>query len=202
MKKVIAFILALLIVLTISGCDYLTNEKNSIGKSGNTVKTVYSALEDNFIVRKMEGYKLYGLKFVANIENVGKYTFVYTDKRPDELTYSDILMVEINNRTGKIEKFSAPDYKTYGAEPFDIIKNAVPIDPSSFLIDSDAAIKNAAAAHRNDSFVYNYIELSLTYSDGRPTYKVEHISLVNNCVYKSEVDAMTGEVIIKSAEEL
>ena len=35
-----------------------------------------------------------------------------------------------------------------------------------------------------------------------PLYEINHISLVNNCVYHSVVDVMSGEVINKSVEEL
>lgn len=202
MKKFISVILVLLMVLSLCGCDFIANEKNSIGKAGNTVKTVYTALEENFEMRKMEGYRLYGARLLVNIENVGTYTYIYTDKRPDELTYSDILMVEVNNRTGRIEKFSAPDYEEHGSDPFDVVKTAMPLDPSALSVDSDAAIKKAAAAHRNDTFVYNYIELELAYEYGRTVYNVHHISLVNNCIYVSTVDAMTGDIISKSVEEL
>lgn len=202
MKKIVATLLICILLLTASGCDMIDNKKNSIGKTGNTVISVYNALVDNFALRKKEGYKLYGVNLVVNSENVGTYTYVYTDKRPDKLSYSDILIVEVNNRTGKIEKFSSPEYEKYKSEPYDMIKTAMPIDPSTFTIDSDVAIKNAAKAHSGAGFIYNYIELDVLYTDGQPFYSIEHISLVNECIYKSLVDVVTGAVVKTSVEDL
>ncbi len=192
----------LVLCITLCGCDFISSEKNSIGKTNNTVISVYNALVDNFTLREKTGYDLYGIELTVNSENVGTYTYIYTDKRPDDLKYSDILVVEINNRTGRIEKFSAPDYATYGDKPYDVIKNAIPIDPSYFGIDSDKAMSNAAKAHFGENFIYNYVQLSVLYENGNPVYKVSHISLVNNCSYNSTVDVMTGNVISTSVEEL
>ena len=202
MRKLVSAFLILLTVFSLSSCNIIANEKNSIGKSGNTVITVYSALKENFALRKKKGYKLYGARLSVNGENVGTYTYVYTNKRPDETEYSDVLVVEVNNRTGRIEKFSAPEYENSGAWPYEMIQNAMPLDPASFAVDSDTAIKNAADAHKGEDFVYNYVELTLAYTDGKPVYKVGHISLVNECVYTSIVDVMTGAVTETSVEEL
>jgi len=202
LKKVITLFLICLILVQTASCDIITNEKNSIGKSGNTVVTVYNALKENFVLRKKEGYSLYGVRMIVNSENVGMYTYVYTDKKPDSLKYTDILVVEVNNRTGRIEKFSAPDYETYETMPYDMIKTAMPIDPSLYAIDSDTAVKNAAKAHFGNNFNFNYIELFSYYYQGKPVYIINHISLVNDCIYRSVVDVMTGDVIDKSVEEL
>lgn len=203
MKRVISAILICTVtVLTVSGCNIFTGVKNSIGKTNNTVKSVYDALKENLEERGKDSYKLYGIKLTVNSENVGRYTYIYTDKRPDDMKYSDILVVEVNNRTGRIEKCSAPDWAEYGAMPYELISSAMPINPDEFAADSDTAVKNAALAHQNSGFVYNYVELTLCYKDGMPVYDVSHISLVNNCIYRSLVDVMTGEVLNKSVEEI
>lgn len=163
---------------------------------------MYNALKENFLLREKTGYDLYGITLTVNSENVGVFTYVYTDKRPDDMKYSDILIVEVNNRTGKIEKFSSPDYATYGEAPFEMIRGAMPIYPSSFVIDSDKAMSNAAKTHYGDKFNYNYVRLSVVCEDGVPVYKVSHISLVNDCAYNTTVDAMTGDVIFSSVEPL
>lgn len=201
-KHICAVVLLVILVVTLSGCNILSTKKNSIGKSSNTVVTVYESLVENFKLRKKSGYDLYGVTFTANTENVGTYTFIYTDKRPDELNYSDILIVEINNRTGKIEKFDAPEYAVYGQMPYDVIKSAMPINPSAFALDSDAALKKAVGAHQGQQFLYNYVELSVGYKDGQPMYDISHISLVYNVVYKTQVNAMSGAVVSASVEEM
>ena len=203
MKKIIsAALICLTVIFSFSGCDMLNGVKNNIGKTNNTVISVYDALKENLAERGKNGYKLYGARLVVNSENVGSYTYVYTDKRPDDMKYSDILIVEVNNRTGKIEKCSAPDWADYGTMPYELISSAMPLDPDGFAVDSDTAVKNAALAHQESSFVYNYVELTLCYKDGMPVYDIGHISLVNSCIYRSRVDVMTGDVINKSVEEL
>ncbi len=201
MNKLLSAIICILTVFAISGCDFLS-AKDSIEKTNNTIIKAYTALEENLVQRGKENYRLYGAKLVVNSENVGTFTYVYTDKRPDEMKYSDILIVEINNRTGKIEKCSAPDWDEYGTMPYELISSAMPIVPTQFNIDSDTAIQNAAAAHRKSGFIYNYVELTLSYKDGMAVYEIGHISLINNCIYKSLIDVDTGFVIEKWTEEL
>lgn len=203
MKRLISLLLILTTVfICFCGCDLISNEKNTVGKSNNTIVAVHNALTENFALRKKEGYSLYGAGFVVNSENVGTYTFIYTDKRPDQLKYSDILIVEVNNRTGKIEKFSSPEFAKYGSMPYDIIKTAMPLDPASFKIDSDEAIKIAVKAHMGNNFHYNYIEADVGYINGSTVYEIKHISLVNNSIFKTVVDVMSGTVVSSSVEEL
>lgn len=202
LKKIVSAVLITVLTLSLACSCSFSNDKNSIGKSSNTIVTVYESLKENFKLRKKEGYSLYSASLVVNSENVGTYTYIYTNKRPDELNYSDILIVEINNRTGEIEKFSSPDYEVYKNEPYDAIKSATPIDPSTFAIDSDKAIKLAATTHFNNNFHFNYISLNVGYYDGAPAYKVSHISLVQNKVFVTNINAMTGTVISHTTEEL
>lgn len=200
-KKLLATVICIITVITVSGCDFFS-ANDSIAKTNNTIVKAYTALEENLSQRGKENYDLYGAKLVVNSENVGIFTYVYTNKRPDETKYSDILIVEVNNRTGKIEKCSAPDWDEYGTMPYELISSAMPLVPSQFTTDSDTAMQNAALAHQNSGFVYNYVELTLCYKDGMAIYDVGHISLINNCVYKSIIDIDTGEVINKWTEEL
>lgn len=201
MKKIVSAVLITALIFTLCCSCSFSSSKNSIGKSSNTIVTVYNSLVENFKLRKKEGYSLYNASYVVNSENVGTYTYIYTNKRPDELNYSDILVVEINNRTGEIEKFSSPDYAEYKNEPYDAIKSATPIDPSTFALDSDEAIKIAAATHLNDNFHYNYISLSVGYLNGAPTYQIEHISLVQKKVFVTNINANTGTVVEYKTEE-
>ena len=187
---------------SLCGCNFISTDKNTISKTANTAMTVYSALQENFVLRKAEGYTLYGIRMLVNSENVGKYTYIYTDKRPDDMSYSDILVVEVNNRTGRIEKFSSPDYATYADAPYEMIKTAMPVDPSLFAVDSDTAVKSAVNTHFGDDFIFNYIDTRVVYQNGCYVYDIDHISLVNNCIYNTVVDAMTGTVISSSVEEL
>lgn len=203
MKRTVSAVFICFVLITLlSGCSVLSGVNNNVGKTDNTLISVYGALKENLAQRGREGFVLYGARLRVNSENVGSYVYVYTDKRPDDMKYSDILIVEVNNRTGRIEKCSAPDWAEYGAEPYDLISSAMPLEPDKFPIDSDTAVKNAALAHQQNGFVYNYIELTLSYTDGMPVYDIDHISLVNNCIYRSRVDVVTGEVINKSVEEL
>ncbi len=202
MKKSISILLILITLICFSGCNIISTEKNTIGKTNDTIAAVYNALTENFKVRKKEGYSLYGARLLVNSENVGTYTFIYTDKRPDELKYSDILIVEVNNRTGRIEKFSSPEYSVYESMPYNVIKTAMPIDPSTFKIDSDAAVKIAIKAHSGNNFHFNYVQTDLGYINGSTVYEIKHISLVNNTVFKTVVDVMTGTVVSTLVEAL
>ncbi len=203
MKRIVSlFLILTTVVFCFSGCDILSNEKNTVGKSNNTFITVYDALKENFAMRKKEGYSLYGARLIVNSENVGKYTYIYTNKRPDQLKYSDILIVEVNNRSGKIEKFSSPEYAVYGSMPYDVIKTAMPLNPSKFRVNSDEAIKIAAKTHMGNNFHYNYIQADLGYLNGLIIYEIKHISLVNNAVFKTSIDVMSGTVVSTQVEEL
>lgn len=202
MKKSISILLIIVTVLSLCSCNIFDTEKNTVGKTNNTIVSVYNALTENFKLRKKEGYILYGARILVNSENVGTYTFIYTDKRPDELKYSDILIVEINNRTGRIEKFSSPEYSVYESMPYNVIKTAMPINPSGFKIDSDAAVKIAIKAHNGNNFHFNYVQTDLGYINGSTVYEINHISLVNNTVFKTIVDVMTGTVVSTSVEAL
>lgn len=202
MKRLLCVMLIVSALFMSAGCNIIPNEKNTVGKSNNTVVTVYKSLVENFKLREKEGYDLYGVTMLVNSENVGTYTFIYTDKRSDELNYSDILIVEINNRTGRIEKFSSPEYAVYGQKPYDFIKTAMPLDPTKFHLDSDAAIKLAAQSHFGEKFLYNYIQTDVGYINGQPVYDIGHISLVYNCIYKTQINAMTGAIISSTVEEL
>ncbi len=202
MKRIISLLLVLMLLLSFCSCNIIKTDKNNIGKTSNTAVSIYAALKENFVLRKMEGYNLYGVKLLVNSENVGKYTYVYTDKRPDDMSYSDILVVEVNTLTGNIEKFSSPDYEEYSSEPYEMIKSAMPLDMTKFVIDSDVAMRKAADCHFGNNFVYNYIETVILYENGMTVYDIDHISLVNNCIYNTVVDAMTGTVISSSVEEL
>lgn len=202
MKKLICLSLICILLFSVCSCNIITTDKNTIGKAANTAVTVYTALEENFTLREMTGYSLYGIHLRVNSENVGTYTYVYTNKRPDDMSYSDILVVEVNNRTGRIEKFSSPDYETYAEAPYDMIKTAMPLDPSSFAVDSDAAMKTATKTHFGNNFIYNYVDTRIVYENGAYIYDIDHISLVNNCVYNTVIDAMTGAVITSGVEEL
>ena len=197
-----ALLMSAVILVSFSGCSVFDTSKNSISKTSNTVATIYTALKENLELRGKKNYSLYGVKMTVNSENVGKYTYVYTNKRPDEMKYSDVLIVEVNNRTGRIEKCSAPDYAKYSTMPYDIIKSNMPIVPDSLYIDSDKAVSIAANAASRDDFVYNYVDLTLKYTDGRVLYNIGHISLVNNCIYKCTVDAMTGSITDIYTEDL
>ena len=203
MKKTLIFILIMTLSLSLlCGCNIFPNEKNSIGKAANTVITTYTALQENFVLRKKTDYNLYGIKLSVDSENVGTYTYVYTNKRPDSIKYSDILIVKINSLNGKIEKFSAPEFENYGTEPYEMIKTAMPLVMTSFNVDSDVAIKTASDHHFSNNFVYNFLEIVVVYENGAPVYKIKHISLVNECIYYTVVDAMTGAVVSSSVEEL
>lgn len=199
MKKLLCAVLTLLVIATFSGCSI---GADSIGKTANSAMTVATELDSIFEARKKTGYDLYAIKMLVNSENVGKYTYIYTNKRPDSIRYSDILVVEVNNRTGKVEHFSAPDYETYGTEPYDIISGAMPIYPQYFGIDSTAAIKKAENEHFANHFTYNYIETTICYKDGMSVYDIDHISLVNNCIYNTVIDTATGTVLDSSVKEL
>lgn len=199
MKRLLCSVLALLVIASFSSCGI---SADNIGKTANSAMTVATELTDIFAARKKTGYDLYGIKMLVNSENVGTYSYFYTNKRADEVRYSDILVVEINNRTGKIERFSAPDYDKHGTEPYDLISTAMPIYPQYFGIDSTAAIKKAENEHFGNHFSYNYIETTVCYKDGMTVYDIDHISLINNCIYNTVIDTATGNVLDSSVKEL
>lgn len=203
MKRIISLLCILTCTLTLlCGCANLPFGKSNVGKGANTVMTVYTAVNEMMKEKNKADYKLYGIRMLMNSENVGTFTYVYTDKRPDAMSYSDIFVVKVNNRTGNIEKMSAPDFADYGSAPYDMIKTAVPIDPSHFGVDSDTALKTASKAHFATGLTYNYIDANILYKDGLCVYEVKYISLVENLVYISVVDALTGTLISKTVEEL
>lgn len=203
MKKLVsALLITVSLMLCLCSCNTFSTDKNSIGKSSNTIKTVHSALLENFKLRKKTGYNLYGVSLVVNSENVGTYTYIYTNKNPKNIKNSDVLVVEVNNRNGKIEKFSAPDQSADGTVAVDTVKNGAVIDLSQLKIDSDEAVKTALKTHFGNDFHYNYVKVELNSQSGEQVYTVSHISLVYNTVFKTQINATTGDVISHGTEEL
>lgn len=201
-KLLIAGVLLFTLILSFSSCSVLGGGLRSVGRTNTTVIKMYNQLKEHF-ESKNQNYLLYGVDMSLDAQGIGQAVLVYTDKRPDDLQYNDIYIAVVDCRTGAVTKQGAPDYATYGARPYELIEQGMPLSLESWKVDSDAAQKSALSAHMSeDGFEYNYLRLCATTLDSLEVYIIEHISLVNNKVYTTVVDAITADILQSTTQEL
>ena len=202
-KRLLTCFVLVSLLLFLSSCGFFSSRLRSVGRTNTTVIKMYNQIKDHFEQSDKSGYLLYGVEMSLDAQGIGSAVLVYTNKRPDDIQYNDIYLAEVDCRTGAVTKMGTPDYATYGDSPYKLIEKGVPLSLESWKVDSDAAQKTALSAHMSENgFEYNYMKLCATVVDTVEAYVIEHISLVNNMVYTTVVDAVTGDIIQKSTDEL
>ncbi len=198
-KRMIGIFLCTLIMITAVGCSSFSVSTNSVGKDNTTAKKMATVINEEIADSKRSAdYTLYGIEMSMDAEGNGKAHLIYTKVLPENLKYSDIRIVTVDTRTGKVDSVKSADFSLYGTAPYETIINGAPLQIESWKQDSGAALsaaQNTFSAEEN--FVYNYAQISAAVTDGIEQYKITFVSLVNHLQYISYVDGMTGTVLKK-----
>lgn len=208
MKKVVAMLMAVLMLLSLASCtipvigDFIESEE-SLGKTNNTAVTIAEAMKEYLKNKKKEGLSLYGIEMVLNSDGNGDVRLYYSDRSPEEVAYSDVRVAEVDSKTGHVERFSAAHYEMDGLTPYRLVKESAAFDAGSLPIDSEKAISAGVRAFSNDKeFHYDYVQILLSAPNGVEQYAVKYISMLNDVVYRCTVDAVSGTVLASSTGPL
>lgn len=205
MKKRIFFIfLCIALMLTLTACSSFSISANSVGKDNTSAKKMAQVIQEELTKKDQNSdFVLYAIEMSMDTEDIGKAKLIYTDKLPQNLKYSDITVVTVDTRTGKIESVEDADFSQMGAAPYENIVDGAPLGIENWKKDSDEALTIAKNTfYSEENFVYNYVQISSVIQNEICQYKVTFISFVNNLQYSCHVDGMTGAVFGKEVNEL
>lgn len=205
MKRKIAFLsILLVVVLLFTSCKGLDISIGSVGKNNTTAKKIAAEIEKDLTGEdKTNNYVLYGVEMSMDYEGIGKAQLFYTDKLPQDLMYSDITVVTVDTRTGKIDSVGGADFATMGVTPYECIVDGAPLMLSEWKKDSEEARTVAENTfYGEENFVYNYVKISAGIVNELRQYEVTFISFVNNLQYRCCIDGMSGAVISSEITEL
>ena len=203
-RKIFVFILCLVTLLTVSGCSTLSLTLKSVGKDSTGAKKMATAINKDIKNRKRMGdYTLYGIDMSMDTEGNGKAHLIYTRKLLQELKYSDIMIVTVDTRTGKVESAKEADFATYGTLPYEVIVDGAPLMIESWKQDSTSAMAIAQKSFfEEDDFVHNYVQICTRVKDGIGQYDITFVSLVKGLRYECAVDGMSGAILKKEIKDL
>ena len=205
MKKRLTLILMCVAMLCmLVGCSSFSLSISSVGKDNTSAKRMAVAInEDISSGRRSSGYQLYGIDMSLNSEGIGTADLIYTKKLPQDLKYSDILIVSVDTRTGAINSVEDATFATHGTEPSETIVNGAPLQIENWKQDSGAALSTAQQTFFDeDNFIYNYALVHASVTDGIEQYRITFVSLVNHLQYICRIDAMSGAVLSKEIIDL
>ncbi len=208
MKKRIALFLIGLLMLSATSCtipvigDFIESEE-SLGKTNNTAVTIAGAMKDYLKSQKKEDASLYGVELVLNSDGNGTVRLYYTQKAPEDAAYSDVLVAEVDSKTGHVGRFSSANYAKDGLAPYQLVRERDAFDGASLPIDSEKAVSLGVRAFSNHvEFHYDYVQILLSAPRGLEQYEIKFISMLNDTVYRCTVDAVSGTVLQSSTAVL
>ena len=194
-KRISAFCLLIIMCLMMSSCSIFKSDRKNVGKANDTVVKIAKIMDDKLIENGRKNQSLYGAIMVFDNNLAGEISFVYTDKRPDNFKYNDILMATIDTKSSKITRLSAPSFKKDGKTPYELIKKGYVLDIKNWPVDSNIAIKNALVQFNGDGeFSYDYVLATATSDGSVCKYDIEFISLIEKTKYSCSVDVQSGNV--------
>lgn len=203
-KKCIAIFLIIITLFTMTGCKSFALSVKTVGKENTTAKKMASVIAENMAESKrMKDYALYAIEMSMNNEGIGMAKLIYTNKLPQDLKYSDIMIVTVDTRTGKVVSTKEANFETSGTKPYEQIIHGAPLHMEDWKEDSESARTIAEHTfYSEENFVYNYVQISATYQEGVQQYEVVFVSLVNELQYICRVDGMSGTVLSKEIIDL
>ena len=208
MKKIVALITVLAMLLMMTACSVpvirdLVGSENSLGKTNNTAVTIATARKDFLKSKNKEELVLYGMEMILNSDSNGAVLLYYSAALPEDASYSDLYVAEVDSKTGHVERFSKANYTQDGIAPYEMVKNGYAIQADALPIDSGKAISNGTKVFSgNLDFHYDYIEVTLTAPNGLERYDIEFISMLNDTVFYCTVDGVNGAVMASSTNVL
>lgn len=207
-KRVVASIIILLMMLSLSSCtipvigDFIESE-DSLGKTNNTAVAIAGAMKDYLKSKKKDNASLYGVELILNSDGNGDVRLYYSEKAPEDAAYSDVLVAEVDSKTGHVSRFSKANYAKDGLSPYQLVKECDAFDAGTLPIDSEKAISLGVRSFSNDpEFHYDYVQILLSAPYGMEQYEVDFISMLNDKVYRCTVDGVSGSVLSVSSGEL
>lgn len=205
MKKRLSLIAGLVLaVMLLSGCKSFSVSLRTVGKDNTSaLKMARTINEDLYSDKKHSNYKLYAVNMAMDAEGIGTAQLIYTSKLAQNLKYSDITVVTVDTRTGKVESVKDASFASSGLAPYESIVHGAPLQMENWKKDSSDArtiAQNTFAGETN--FVYNYITIYASVVNSVEQYEVTFISFVNQLKYVCVVDGMTGAVLSKEIMSL
>ena len=207
-KRIFALLSAILLLLSLSSCtlpivsDFIDSEE-SLGKTNNTAVAIAGAMKDYLAYKKKSDLSLYGIEMILNSDGNGTVKLYYANELPEKVAYSDIMVAEVDSKTGHVERFSKADYAQDGLTPYQMVMECNAFDAASLPVDSGKAISAGVRAFSsNTDFHYDYVQMELTSTGLLEQYTIRFISMLNDTIYNCVVDAVSGTVVSSSAEAL
>ncbi len=203
-RKVFMLLLCAVMLFSLTACNRFSISLNTVGKDNTSAKKMAEVIQSELEGKEQKtDYSLYGVEMSMDTEDIGKAKLIYTNKLPQNLKYSDITVVTVDTRTGKIESVEDADFSTMGTTPYESIVDGAPLGLDTWKKDSDEALTIAQNTfYGEEDFVYNYAQISVSIKEEVRQYRVTFISFVNHLQYACSVDGMTGTVFDKEITEL
>lgn len=201
MKRLFAILLSCILLLSLASCtipvigDFIESEE-SLGKTNNTAVTIAAAMKEYLKSQKKGDASLYGVELILNSDGNGAVRLYYTEKAPKDAAYSDVLVAEVDSKTGHVERFSPARYAKDGLAPYQLVRERDAFDGASLPIDSEKAVSLGVRSFSNHAeFHYDYVQILLSAPGGLAQYEIKFISMLNDTVYRCTVDAVSGAVL-------
>lgn len=203
-KRVLCLLWVCITILMLTSCNNLSVSINSVGKDNTTAKRMAVEIEKDLTEEgKKNDYVLYAIEMSMDMEGIGKAQLIYTSELPQDLQYSDIFVVTVDTRTGKVDSVKDADFSSMGVTPYERIVDGAPLMITDWKKDSsDARTIAENTFYGEENFIYNYVQISAAVIDEIRQYEVTFISFVNHLQYTCFVDGMTGTVISKEISKL
>ena len=206
-RSIVAFLLVVLMLLS-SSCaipiigDFVQSDE-SLGKTNNTAVTIAAAMKDYLKKKDKQNLSLYGVDLLLNSDGNGEVKLFYAQGKTQDMKYDDIYVAEVDSTTGHVERFSKADFSKDELAPYEIVRNGKPMDAGALPIDSEKAISLAVKRFAsNPEFHYDYVQIRLSMPAATEIYSISFISMLNDVVYSTTVDAVTGTLLDSSSRPL
>ena len=206
-RSIVAFLLVVLMLLS-SSCaipiigDFVQSDE-SLGKTNNTAVTIAAAMKDYLKKKDKQNLSLYGVDLLLNSDGNGEVKLFYAQGKTQDMKYDDIYVAEVDSTTGHVERFSKADFSKDELAPYEVVRNCKPMDVGALPIDSEKAISLAVKRFAsNPEFHYDYVQIRLSMPAATEIYSISFISMLNDVVYSTTVDAVTGTLLDSSSRPL
>ena len=143
------------------------------------------------------------MDLLLNSDGNGEVKLFYAQGKTQDMKYDDIYVAEVDSTTGHVERFSKADFSKDELAPYEVVRNCKPMDVGALPIDSEKAISLAVKRFAsNPEFHYDYVQIRLSMPAATEIYSISFISMLNDVVYSTTVDAVTSTLLDSSSRPL